>query len=407
MSPSKRFLRFAALALIGSVGASAAMAADVTKKWRFSVAGGFFNAQDEVPSNSANVLILLDPCLRTNTCVAGTDFLQGAFQDPRSDSAVFGNLDLQSAALGTFSVQYGLHKSSVANYIVEASVGYQRGDLGDVELQAQFIGNAPSLDEIDFNFCPNPSPGVCPAMPRISVGEVETIPIQLTGLVRLRPRANFNPYFGAGVGYNIVGVSLTKEFNDLSLNMDQSRGVQMRLTDVLLGGGSTVTDGLPQVDLEAASIDVSDTFAWHLVAGTEYTFKKKWAAFIDARWVDASRSVTVGFNNSTELGVSVPNFTDFNDSPLATKRYGPVLIGSCPKNLPCSGGGLVDVGRVATVPAPGAPQGTDCLATPSLCIVDYFFEPDGILDAGQYYVQGGAVDYDGISLLVGIRFTLP
>ena len=55
-----------------------------------------------------------------------------------------------------------------------------------------------------------------------TVGELERVPIQITALARFRPRASFNPYFGAGIGYSILGFDPDPAFDELSLNMDQS-----------------------------------------------------------------------------------------------------------------------------------------------------------------------------------------
>ncbi len=39
------------------------------------------------------------------------------------------------------------------------------------------------------------------------------------------------------------------------------------------------------------------------------------------------------------------------------------------------------------------------------CILDFVFEPDGVPDPGAYYAQGGTLDYDGLAVQFGIRFT--
>ncbi len=207
--------------------------------------------------------------------------------------------------------------------------------------------------------------------------------------------------------------------------MDASRGVQMRLTPFFAttgGQGESITsDGLPQLDLKGASVDARDTFEWHLAGGAELTLKKRWALFLDVRWVDASRSLSVGFNNSDELGNSLPNFQPYDDTALANGRYGPNSVGFCGKDtsgnadqngepVSCTGGGLIDFGKVVVVPTDEAPALTDCsvggadVSTPD-CTLDFIFEPDGVPDSGAYYAQGGTLDYDGFALQFGVRFT--
>ena len=127
--------------------------------------------------------------------------------------------------------------------------------------------------------------------------------------------------------------------------------------------------------------------------------------------------MTIGFNGGTELGSSVPNFTDFESSVNASTTYGPVDIGSCTKSstvdlngqlVNCTGGGLIDLGRVVLVPNEDNP-GTDCtdpgIANTTDCELQFVFEPDGQMDPGRYYVPGGSLDYDGLALQFGIRVT--
>jgi len=400
-----------AIAVVCLLAFAAVEAGDVSKKWRVGLSAGFYNAQDEVESASANELFSINPCARTQSCPEGAETLIRYYRDPRSDSSVFGNLDINPGAIGTVSVQYGLKKLLV----IEASVGYQKSDVGDVEVSVQLPGN-PSLDPniIPFNFVTR----------RVTVGELERIPIQLTALARFRPRASFNPYLGAGIGYTIIGFEPTSEFNQLSMNMDASRGRQMRVTAAFAvtgsSGESLLTDGLPQIDLQGATVEARDTFEWHLAGGAEFTLKKRWSLFLDVRWVDASRSFAVGFNGEKELGNSLPNYTLYDDSPIVDGRYGPNDVGACTKDttgatdqngnpVNCTGGGLIDYGRLIVRVADEAPPTTDCSDPTDLastqCILEFVFEPDGEVDPGQYYVAGGEVDYDGFSMQFGARFT--
>jgi hypothetical protein len=112
---------------------------------------------------------------------------------------------------------------------------------------------------------------------------------------------------------------------------------------------------------------------------------------IDVRYVFASRDMSIGFNGAQSLGVPVPDRVEFQ-SVLTQEAFGPYTIVQ---------GGLVDGGQL--VPSAGAPVGTDCDVTPANC--EWSFEPDGELDQGAYYVQGGRIKYGGISAQVGVRFT--
>ena len=86
-------------------------------------------------------------------------------------------------------------------------------DVGDIEMQAQFVGvDIPETESFQFSIF------------RVQAGELERVPIQLSAFARFRPRASFNPYVGGGVGYTIIGFEPSEEFNALSRNLDASRG---------------------------------------------------------------------------------------------------------------------------------------------------------------------------------------
>ncbi len=409
MFPRRLLIRPVSLALAGAVALGGARADDVEKKWRVSLALGGYDAKDEIESASANTMATLNPCIRTLTCVPEDQLTPRVFQDPRNDSQAFGRLSVQSGVMGTLAVQYGLSKI----FMVEGSVGYYVADIGDVEVSVELPGNPSDNPEIfKHNFIAE----------RIPVGQLERVPFQLGAVARLRPRATFNPYIGAGIGYSIIGFETDPAFDELSRNMDASRGVQMRLTSSFSAqGGQLLTDGMPQIDLEGATIDARDSFEWYLEGGAELTLKKNWSMFLDVRWVDASRSLAVSFNGSDELGNSVPQYRPYDDSPLADARYGPNLVGSCTKDVSgnvdhngepvlCGGGGLIDFGYLQVVPQEDAPPSVDCEGSlndigSSFCVLEFVFEPDGVPDPGQYYAQGGSFSYDGFSAQIGVRFT--
>ncbi len=363
---------FIVIALM-SVLALPAMAEDVENKWRVSFSTGFFNAYDSIESDSANTLILRDPT---------TQEFEAAFNDPRDESSTFGALDAQAGLLGTASVQYAVSKV----FMLEGSIGYQVGDIGDVEVSAQIPGLLPVADEIPFRF----------ETFRIEAGEMTRVPIQISALARMRPRAKFNPYFGGGIGYSFIGFDAADEFNELSRNMDASRGIQARVTESTQGSPTLVDFG-PELDLEGAAVDARDTFEWHLAAGAELTIKSNWSLFLDLRWVDASRDIGIRFNGSDYLGVPVPNFEDFTTSDLAGQVYGPVRITS---------GGLIDAGQLVLKPLDTVPPDTNCELQPQSCRLLFDLgNVDGVTDTGSYYVQGGDFSYDGYAVQFGFRYT--
>ncbi len=266
------------------------LAEDVEKRFRFSLDYGGYNSRDAVSSAAANVLSVVDQDAGVVTLT---------FNDPREDSAVFGELTQQAAMRSMAALQYAPNKILV----LEASVGYQTGDLGDIEVQAEFP--FVEVTEINpFNY----------AAFRVPCGTVEQIPIQLTALARFRPRTAFNPFIGAGIGYTVVGFEPSDELNTLSMRLDQSAGGFLGLAQS--GIGYVGIPG-PTEDLSGITVKTPDTFEWHVVGGAEYSFKRKWAAFLDLRYTLASRSMEIRINGDRSLGISVPNLTELQTSPLA------------------------------------------------------------------------------------------
>jgi len=360
---------FVLVALLAIVAALPAAAEDVEKKFRIGATLGFFNAQDDVMSDAANTLTLVDRGL----------VFQDFFIDPRNDSATFGVLNLEPGASGTIYGQYAFTKI----FILEASVGYSQQDIGDVELQVQFDAvQIPSFQPFLFE------------IHRFKVGEVERVPVKLTAIMRFRPRSSFNPYVGAGIGWVYNGFSVAPEFDALSVLLDGSRGGLATVSSATFGNPQLIRpNATAVVDLTGASVKVEDTFEAHLAFGIEYSFKRKWAAVLDARWTRSSRAVRVGFNDSIDLGVAVPERVDFTDSEFATTVYGGFHIPN---------GGLIDCGTL--VPNFGVNPTHDCGADPSLCILDPTLF-DGLPDPGIYYIQGGEFEYGGVSVEVGLRYT--
>lgn len=346
-----------------------AQAEDVEKKWRIGFSLGGMNNSDAIESDAQNVFQVLD-----------RDFEPVRFFiDPRSDQAVFGKLDINSAPAAMASVQYAINKVLIA----EITAGYQKADVGDIEVQAQFDGQFIDTQIRPFDF----------QTYRIPAGELERVPIQFNLMARFRPRANFNPYFGAGLGYSIIGFEPSPELNTLSRNIDASLGAQTRLTGPLNGNPSLNSTVGGVQDLTGAEIEAGDTFEWNLFFGAEYSFKSKWALYLDFKRTLSSRQLSFRFNDSDSLGISVPNLTDFSDAPNANGIFGAMDI---------SVGGLIDGGGLQ--PLATAPPGTDCAVQPGSCQW-VLGAQDGNLDTGFYYVQGGELSYDAFSVQLGIRYT--
>lgn len=357
-----------ATALVAPFVLSDTRGAEIEKKWRVGFSVGGYDTQDSEPSAAANTLLLEDP--------EGRVF---GINDPRNDRALLGELEIKPAPRVTASVEYGINRF----FFIEGSVGYQEGDLGDVELQVQFF-KQPIDPRLDYEFVIFP----------IDAGTVTQVPLQLSAIARFRPKANFNPYIGAGVGYTFIGYDSSAELDTLSTRLDGAKGAIAGLGSLQGFGGFIEPAAEAYRPLSGATVDARDTFTWHVAGGAEFGFKKRWAAFVDVRYVFASRTLDVKFNDQYELGVSVPEtLIQIESFETYQSPFGPMQI---------TDGGLVDGGRL--VPADDAPFGTDCAVDPAACVFSVG-DLDGQVDPGFYYIRGGSIKYGGPSAQVGIKFT--
>lgn len=362
--------RVAAMAVVSVLAWTAAHAVDVEKKIRVSVQLGGYNTEDEIASDAGNQLLILNP----------DNSFEGFLRDPRNEDAAIGTLGIEAAPRIMATVQYAVNKV----FILEAAVGYQKGDVGEVEVQAQYA-RIEIPENLNFNF----------AVTRLTAGEIEQIPVHLTAMARFRPRANFNPYVGGGVGYTVVGFDISEDLDTLSRRMDSLQGAFIPVLDTL---GNFGTPG-PTQDLTGAEIIAPDYFSWHAMGGAEYSFNRRWSVYADVRYTFASRDFQIRFNGSDQLGISVPNLiVKTNEIAGNPENYGPIAIGT---------GGLVDGGRLIPQDPTGIPQdqwGAFCEADPNRCTFAAG-DLDGVPDPGLYYVKGGSVKYGGFTAALGVRFT--
>jgi opacity protein-like surface antigen len=343
-------------------------AEDVAKKFRLSFSAGGYDTQTEVKSDSANTLIILNE----------DGLFTDAIRDPRNDDAALGDLAIKPQDRVSLAASYAFNSI----FVLEASVGYQKGDVGDVEMQAQLVGQSqiPSTQEFLFDIF------------RFPAGEMSQIPIEVSALARFRPKAALSPYIGAGIGYRLVSFTASPQLNEVSSALESSRGGLATLSGFF---GARGFSGVPEQlvrNFSGAEYSAPDSFQWQAVGGFDYAFSRHWTGFLDLRYVFASREFSLTFDGQKDFGNSVPNQIADEGDALSNASYGAIQI---------IDGGLVDAGR--RVPAAGAPPDTDCAISPGSCVFEY--QPDGTPDPGYYYLKGGAIRYGGVALQFGVRYT--
>ncbi len=340
-------------------------AEEVEKKFRLALSVGGFGASDSQHSPSGNRRALLLP--------DGT--LDDRIFDPRNDRGAISDFGIEPQTGGVLSASYSINRS----WYAEASVGYRRGGIGNVEVQAQFDG-APIPIQQRFNF----------QVFNLDGGTLTQIPVQVTAGIRFRPKASFNPYLCAGLGYSFNSYTPSDEINQLSRDLDQSTGGFARLVGTQLSGESFTAPATTQ-NLSGIEVDAPDAPGWHFGGGFEFTFAKKWAVFLDARYMVYSGKFHMTVNGSNELGISVPDDQRVITEPDAFGPFGSVQI---------TQGGLVDGGSYEPIPTiPGA----NCSVSTSNCQLTG--PPDGINDTGYYYVHAGSVRYNGAAFQIGFKLT--
>lgn len=341
-------------------------AEEIENKWRIGFSIGGTSTTDQAQSPSANVRTLF-----------GTD---GKFfnfiEDPRNDSAAFSNFGIESGLGAQLLASYALTR----NWYVEASVGYRQASVGNVEVQAEF-SNAPIPNLQDFGF----------RIFNLDAGTLKQTPVQFTAGYRFRPKASFNPYICAGVGYVFNSYTPSDEINQLSVNLESSLGGFARLTG-FGNGGEAFLQPTGFQSLSGVTVEAGDTPEYHFGGGVEISFKHKWSVFIDARYAVYSGQFQVHVNGSNQLGISVPADQVVITEGGALGPFGAYLIPT---------GGLIDGGSL--VPIITAPPGTNCTISPFLC--ELTGPPDGVPDPGYYYVHAGSIRWDGATLQIGIKYT--
>jgi hypothetical protein len=342
--------------------ATSAGAEEIEHKFRVAVSVGGFSITDQQHSSAANVRALLKP----------DGQLDSFLQDPRNDSGAFSDFGLEPQYGGKLSVSYGVSRL----WFVEASLGYRRGSVGNVQAQV-FFDAAPTTAENPNNF----------AIYNFNAGTITQIPVEFTTGIRFRPKAAFNPYICFGIGYSFNSFSPSSEIDDLSLGLSHSQGIFTPVT-----GGTLTPEPGPEVALTGIVVDAPNAPEWHFGGGAEYTVARRWSIYLDARYTIYSGRFNMTVNGSNQLGISVPNDQILASDPNALGPFGTYNIDH---------GGLIDGGSY--VPKPGFPGATCTNESHVNC--NFTGPKDGIKDPGFYYIEAGRIRYDVVSYQIGFKYT--
>jgi outer membrane protein W len=310
-----RLVRILTLVLFGSLlGSTPSLAEDTKGKWQFGFGLSYFAVTDYIRSN-ADIAI-------SKGVVGATGLPPVTSVDDRPDINILNEPSISDDFKIDFNASYGLTRWLA----LEMTASYFKSEVGNIEYffkdQTTFV--AGSSSEGAPRLCgPNPlgAPEICwiyttnsPVDNKVNtflpVGELTTLPLQLSGVVRFRPESPLDPYVGMGFGYIFTDLQQGQEFTARSNEVDNiyiSSGYKGDYTQ----NGQTTNCG-PNQDQLCSNIDsgpmtaeISDAFQWHALAGVDYYVNDKFSFYVDARYVWTSGSVDIRVDGAEQVRFSV------------------------------------------------------------------------------------------------------
>ena len=339
-----------------------AKAEDSTSKYRVSVSIGDQSTSSEIHTNATNQSSFLKP-------EGGVEVID----DPRPDSADKNKAGIKDALRYDLQVSYGLWRTKWGELSIDSSIGQMKGDVGDLEVAAQ------------FNVVDPPRTRDCGELVRyhlffIPLGQITETPVQIGSTFRFRPKATggpfrgMRPWLGAGVGYIFAKFDGSDEFLRFSDAVSRSTGFYQKPN---FEGGATAGK---THQFKAAEVDAKDSFEYHATGGIDFPIKKGFSIFFSAGFMWANEGVRVTTDGREEFGSAIPSGQTHKKYPRAGL---PAII---------LDGGFIDYASGRPLPREGLP-------------CKFKLGPkDGIPDTGNYYVQGGEIDYSSYTIALGGRY---
>ena len=392
-----RLVGVAAIVLLASFG----VRAEETKgRWRFEVAVGGYSPVDSIPSAAANV----------QTGYDDVNQLVNVF-DPRPDqygTYAGGN---RSGPRVDLRASYGIASLENVELVLSAGVGFIESQIKDVEFSY-------SLDRLDPDYVilvPPEFPGEppkrrwrpgCESLPAaeqepgvncrpffgdiggdqfnssayetwttelLDPAKLRIYPVSVDLLARFRPTKRFNPYIGIGLGYYIVSQKSSERWREVQDQLDASFVTYVQKIPGTLSLRELKGEG---TDLKRPAIDSPDTFFGEMRGGAEWQWRPKTAFFFETAFAWARDNIELTVDGKSEWGRATPTvlFRDPFDSDAFPYGGLPAYItkGGIKKRIVDRNGQLIGDG-----PWPG-----------------------------EYYMNGGTMDYGGWSFSFGIRFSI-
>lgn len=399
---------FSVLALAVALVATAvlpAQAEDIVGRWRFEIHVGATDPGDSIPSEVGNVMTVRDD----------QGFLINVI-DPRDRILQTREAKLRTDPRIDFRMGYGFAAWKSSELYIDFGFGYYKQRIQDIEFSYALDVRDPEYS--DFQTDPvgplfgntelfyKDNTGAVGYNERwesmlLEGGELTMFPVSVNFLFRFNPTKRLNPYFGGGLGYYFVEFTPSPEWTAMADALDQTcvtyvtfRNGQPNLSnrdvEVDADPGPDPGDGsdpcrLPQPwvgrdgymnfghEMKRPEIDAPDTVFLEMRGGMEWQWKPKTAFFADVRFTWAQKNITITADGREKFGVGIP-------SGLFTPDTVPVPRGGMPAYISYYAGMEEDLAAGDILRGIGSP--------------------------GEYFLNGGVLDYGGWSFSVGVRFTL-
>jgi|GEM_PF-4198164 len=376
------------LVLVAAISAMPLQAEEVKGRWRIEANIGGVDPGDSIPSQSAN---------RQRVRLNDGRFIWN--EDPRPDVGATLDGRLSTDTRFEMRVSYGLAAWKNVELLLSAGVSSYNMGVDNIEVAyaldirdpgwSLYQGNTePRVEQTLAEFFPHVNPlllqsfasdqGGGPGrevwtMEPVQAGLIEVIPVSVGATLRFRPTKRFNPYITVGGGYLFADYRASERWKEITRDLDRSlvrytAGTNGVLTPNRVLGGRWR-------DIKQPEIRVPNSTFVEARVGAEWQWRSKTAIFTELGFFWAQDNITVEVDGRPRFGKPTPNFqVDEGDA----RRLFP--LGGRPA--------YIGVGGLTTRVRLGA---------------NNFVVKQ---QPGEYYVNGGTLDYGGFIFTLGVRFTL-
>lgn len=376
------------LGCLAMLTAPAVLAEETIGKWRIELTLGGTDPGDSITSQSANVQTLDFSDIGSSAVVGNSD--------PRPNLASTIQARLSTDTRFDLRASYGLKAFKTTELLLDFGLGYYAAHINNLEFFYSFDvedGNyATVVPDQHVDGC-EANGGVNPCLPfsldvplfgqlienwhyeGINGGDLKFVPISAGVMARFRSGKRFNPYVGFGLGYLKVDLTKSKRWEEIA---DQLTG---SLVDDAIKGPGPFAGELDRVlagrvhEFKRPEISAPSTYFFETKGGVEWQLQPKVAIFANLGFFWAADGIKITMDGKEQLGRATPSVRVGSQDPAAAPAAGMpayIMQGGLSKTLRDRNGDLIGTG-----PWPG-----------------------------EYFFNGGTLDYGGFNFTAGVRISL-